>query len=298
MATDRRRAERVRVWFEVLRAHPPLEGVATISDLSAEGARLECSKPHPTPGQPIRVSIRAAGRIPVLLNGAVVRTAEKGFAVAFDKPNGEVEALLNSEPEAEVVELTETIQEVKAAPIPGKAARTGGKGTSPFREVLATCHGEGHWLAGRICTPPKRNLLDHLNGDESFLRLREVASPEQSERLAFIALRRDAIDILIPDPDQDSLEPVPIGNFVMRSLRCLLPIGLLEGKLSVLEKIRVSDFLMRCPPFIALSGCSLRLTHPERAPLAPGSHPIVIVNTRRVIGISDLAPSPAQDPLA
>jgi len=83
-----------------------------------------------------------------------------------------------------------------------------------------------------------------------------------------------------------------VGSFAERRVQCLLPYAILEGTLDVLDKIRISDHLMRCSAFIAVRDCQVRLARSQRAPRDLSRVAIALVNLRRVFGVSDLAASP------
>lgn len=286
-AADRRRDPRIRVVFQVLSVHPPLEGVALLTDASARGACLGETPARPQSGQAVHLTVRLPGRrLPLDLVGTVVRPTGDGFAVEFEKPVPEFVNLVAEEPIA-VVGPAVASPEAAAAPAPKRA------GLVPFQQLAVEWCASNQWISGQVCLPLRRTLLDHLNQGESFLRVIDVITPHDPAPMAFIAVRSDAIDLVVPAEGQQGIDPPQrVGSFVRRGVRVLLPYADIEGSLDVLERIRVSDHLMRCGNFVALHDARVRLARGQRAPRDLSRVPILIVNARRVLGVSDLAASP------
>jgi hypothetical protein len=292
---ERRRDVRIKTAFEVVDAIPAIEGIATLSDISAGGACLQGTSARPAVGRTVQLTIPMSDRRPpLLLVGTVVRHAETGFAVTFDKPSPQLAELMWDEPPPEWV--LETAQ--SAGPARGMVKRVG---ISAYREIPVECCTHIQWISGRICTLPTRSLLDHLNMGDPFLRMVDVVTPQYPEPMAFMALRTDAVDLILPAEGQNAIDTEQRGaKITERSIRCLLPYGVLEGTIGVLDKIRVSDHLMRCGTFMLIRACQFRLAKGLRAPRDLARVGFALVNVRRVIGISDLAaapPPPDEPPL-
>jgi PilZ domain. len=293
VSQERRRNLRIRTAFEVLNAYPPLEGVALLSDLSARGACVEDTSARPEIGKTVQLSVRVSEREePQLLVGKVVRHVENGFAVEFEKPEPLPDRLIGAELAAETpLEMprpqTREQQVVKRA------------GLSPFREIAVQGCANTQWISGRICAPPTRSLLDHLNQGEAFVRVIDAVASHHPEAMAFIALRTDALDLIIPLDSAGAVTEQRVGRIGERPVKCLLPYAVIEGTIGVIGKIRVSDHLLRCNAFIAVRDCRIRLAKDLSAPRDLSHIAMALVNVRRVIGISDLAasPPPPEDPL-
>jgi hypothetical protein len=288
---ERRRDSRLRTAFEVLNAHPPLEGIALVHDLSTHGACITGTSARPEIGKTVQLSVRVSeGEPSCIIIGKVVRHIENGFAVEFDKPEMQLGP----------------IGEVLAAEAPRENPRSTGQepavkraGLSPFREIAVHCCANRQWISGRVCMPPTRPLLDHLNQGEAFVRLVDaVVSHHHTEAMAFFALRTDAVDLVVPLETVDVVSERRVGRIAERPVKCLLPYAVLEGTIGVIGKIRVSDHLLRCNTFIAVRDCQICLAHGESAPRDASHVPVALVNVRRVVGISDLGAStpPAGDP--
>jgi hypothetical protein len=205
--------------------------------------------------------------------------------VTFEKPSPQLANLIQGEPQPELIlERTHS-----AAPARAAVKRVG---VSAYREVLVDCCANTQWISGRICTLPARPLLDHLNQGDPFLRMVDVVAPQHPEPMAFVALRSDAVDLIVPAEGQNAIEAEQRGGKITeRSIRCLLPYAVLEGTLGVLDKIRVSDHLMRCDMFISVRACRVRLAKGLHATRDLSRVEFALVNLRRVIGVSDLAAS-------
>ena len=293
-ASERRRDARLRTAFEVVNAFPPLEGIALLCDVSAQGARLEGTPARPALGQTVQLSVRVSDREPPwVILGKVVRLAETGFAVAFDKPPPQLERLIGDELPPELP-LENARPDTRRGPVAKRA------GVSPYREVAVDCCASTQWITGRICTLPTRPLLDHVNLGEPFVRVVDAVAPHQPDPMAFLALRSDALDLILPLDGKDAITEQRVGRIVDRPIKCLLPYAVLEGTIGVIDKIRVSDHLMRCNAFIAVRDCQIRLAKGQRPPRDISRVAIALVNVRRVIGIFDLAAStpPPDEPPA
>jgi hypothetical protein len=289
-AAERRREPRIRVAFQVLRSMPPLEGVAFLMDVSAAGARLEGTRARPPQGDGIQLTMRLPGRAaPLELTGAVTRHSGDGFCVEFGKPCAELAALVDEELPAAPEAQAPAAPARQAPAAPARPAR----GVSPYQEVAVDCCAATQWISGRVCMPPRRTLLDQLNQGEPFVRVVDALTPHGPDPVPFVALRADALDLVLPALGQEAIDSEGrVGNFARRPVRVLMPYAVIEGSLDVLERIRVSDHLLRCGDFVALRDCRMRLARNQQAPRDLSAVAILLVNLRRVLGVSDLAASP------
>ena len=290
---ERRRDSRIRTAFEVLNAYPPLEGIALLHDLSADGACVEDTSARPEIGKTIQLSVRVSDREPrCVLIGKVVRHFESGFAIEFDKPEPQLVGRLIGEELAVDAPLENPRPRTDEQPVVKRA------GLSPFREIAVDCCANTQWISGRICAPPTRPLPDHLNQGEAFVRVIDAVASHHPEAMAFLALRTDALDMVLPLDSADAVMEQRIGRIAERPVKCLLPYAVIEGTIGVIGKIRVSDHLLRCNAFIAVRDCQIRLAKGLSAPRDLSHVAMALVNVRCVIGISDLAasPPPPEDP--
>jgi hypothetical protein len=292
MSEERRRDARFQTAFEVLNVHPPLEGIALLRDLSSHGACIENTSARPELGRAVQLRVRVADREePQTLIGNVVRHIDNGFAVEFDHSEPELRQQLGialaaaPSPENPRPRSTEPPVEKRA-------------GLSRFREIAVHCCVNTQWVSGRICAPPTRALLDQLNQGEAFARVRDAVVSNHSDAMGFLALRTDLIDLVLPVDDADAVAEQRVGRIAERPVKCLLPYAVVEGTIGVIGKIRVSDHLMRCNAFIAVRDCQIRLASGLTAPRDVSQVAMVLVNVRRVIGISDLAAAspPPEEP--
>jgi hypothetical protein len=269
-----------------LNAYPPLEGIALLRDLSAHGACVEDTSARPEIGKTVRLSVRVSDRQEHwVLVATVVRHFENGFAVEFDKPEVQVGGLVGEEPAIETALESARLGTREQPPV--KRA-----GLSPFREVAVHCCANAQWISGRICTPPTRPLLDHLNQGEAFVRVVDAVIFQRPAPMAFFALRTDALDMVLPLDSTDAMTEQRVGRIADRPVQCLLPYAAIEGMIGVIGKIRISDHLLRCNAFLAVRDCRIQLAGGPSAPRDLSHVAMALVNVRRVIGISDLAASP------
>jgi hypothetical protein len=151
-----------------------------------------------------------------------------------------------------------------------------------LREVFAQCWTDGIWLSGSICMAVKRRLLDHLNHNDAFLKLRNAALSARSEPIAFLALRLSAVGMVVPT-DYEAME---VPNVTSHPVTCMMPGALITGEMQISQNLRVSDYLMRSPGFFVMRDCAVRVSGSVQLPV---SNPVdlVLVNSERVTGVAE-----------
>ena len=155
------------------------------------------------------------------------------------------------------------------------------------QEVPCLCMVDGGWIRGSICLPPARSLTDYLNVGESFLKLRDVRTP-QGATFPFLGVRTDRVMVVVPEArDVRVTNDNQVGQFASRRVTFLMPDGEIEGTLEILAAIRVSDHLNRALHFSAIRDCSLRLPMNPGEPSFPDPTPIVVVNMHRVVAAAE-----------
>jgi hypothetical protein len=148
-------------------------------------------------------------------------------------------------------------------------------------DVLATAG----WVTGTMHVPVKTCLAAALNRKGQFIALTDVMTDPCAPRLAFLALRRDAIMLVIPDAEGlDRVATVQPGSHHDALVRCFFASAVAEGHTQVLDGLRVSDFLETNPGFITLTGCDVTTQDGDRRPGT--SH--VIVNTSHVLAVTEI----------
>ena len=147
-------------------------------------------------------------------------------------------------------------------------------------DVLATAG----WISGTFHVPVKNSLVATLNKKGEFLSLTQVATGEDAPVLDFLALRREAIMLVIPEADDiERHASLPPGHYEHARVRCILADATVEGTIQMLASLRISDFLETNPGFFLLSDASLSLHDGQRHERVPH----LIVNTTHVLAVSD-----------
>jgi hypothetical protein len=114
------------------------------------------------------------------------------------------------------------------------------------------------WYAGTFHVPGRQSLVDFLAPGNHILKLTRVRIPNQSERLPFVGLRREAIHVVEPTQADELVDtPGSVGRTSTHQVGCLLPAGILHGSLEVLVNVRVSDYLRQQPGVAVLRDCTL-----------------------------------------
>lgn len=144
------------------------------------------------------------------------------------------------------------------------------------------------WWAGTFHVPGRQSLVDFLAPGGHIAKLTRVRVPNESERIPFVAVRRDSIIVVEPTQSDELVDtPGSGGRTSAHRVGCLLPIGVLHGTLEVLVNVRVSDFLRQQPSLAVLHDCVLV---PHGQP--PESNQarklrVALVNLGRVTGVAE-----------
>ena len=113
------------------------------------------------------------------------------------------------------------------------------------------------WLSGTFHVPTHLALRDYLALGTNALKLTEVGVPNEADRLAFVALRRDAVILVAPALAEEGEGPDPSGYTTDLQVACLLPMGMLRGTLRVIYNLRLSDHLQQAGHLLTLQRCLL-----------------------------------------
>ena len=134
--------------------------------------------------------------------------------------------------------------------------------------------------------PSHLTIEEHLSFGNSDLKLTGVAVPNETDRLRFLALRRDALILLSPAVEQD--EALASEFTTSRQVACLFPSAILRGTLEVFSNLRLSDHLQQQGQVVTMRHCLLA---PYGATMnSPGSRTMAsaIVKLDHAIGISEM----------
>jgi len=156
----------------------------------------------------------------------------------------------------------------------------------PQRAVPARIHTSQGWIAGTFHLPRLHGFLEFLQQDASYFNLTDVLLPRSAALLPFFALRRTAVHLIWPTCPEWRVGLGACRAAVREHLvSCLLDAGMVAGKLEMLPDMRVSDFAANHDGFVVL----------RHAVLGPArvAAPLLLVNTRGIVGIADLGPTRA-----
>lgn len=130
--------------------------------------------------------------------------------------------------------------------------------TPPLRLTSVNVLTDLGWCAGTFHVPGRQSLMDFLGPGNQIVKLTRVRIPNESERLPFIGLRRDAILVVEPTQADELVDTAgSVGRTSAHRVGCLLPDGMLHGSLEVLVNVRVSDYLRQQPGLAVLRDCTL-----------------------------------------
>ncbi len=137
------------------------------------------------------------------------------------------------------------------------------------------------WFQGSFHVPARVALEDFLNKESASYNLTEVRYRDHP--IPFLSLQRRAIFLIVPAPDPLLAKP-PTTTQPLISTQCVFvtELAVIQAHIGLLRGIRVSDFVDRHKGFL--------LVHKATA-FYPGAPPAVyedvLINTERIIGVSD-----------
>lgn len=143
------------------------------------------------------------------------------------------------------------------------------------------------WLNGTLHVPAHLALVDHLALGTHALKLTGVGVPNESERLNFLALRRETVVLVAPALANEGDPPGAVAYTTELAVACLLPMGMLRGTLRVSYNLRLSDHLQQVGQWLTLRRCLLA---PYGATAkSPGARGVdtAIVNLDHAMGLSE-----------
>jgi hypothetical protein len=147
-----------------------------------------------------------------------------------------------------------------------------------------TCLG---WVNGTLHVPSHLALSDFLALGSQPLKLTQAQVPNETDRMAFLALRRDALVLVAPGLAEEGEATEPSAYTSDLAVACLLPMGLLRGTLRVIYNLRLSDHLQQTGHLLTLHRCLLApYGGTANSPGARGLH-AAIVNLNHALGISE-----------
>ncbi len=154
------------------------------------------------------------------------------------------------------------------------------------------------FIRGTLHLPEVKTLPSFLNAQDEILKLTEAVLPGSDLVHPFLALHKSAILLVVPQGGPDSPRPAfAAGGRELRPVTCLLSQGSIRGHLDVPENLRTSDFLLRNTGFIEFHQCFVGSTSyfdPNEATGQP--LPLVIVNSRNMVGVTEEAMVPVGSP--
>jgi hypothetical protein len=143
------------------------------------------------------------------------------------------------------------------------------------------------WLNGTLHVPSHLALSEFLALGSHPLKLTEAQVPNEPDRLAFVALRRDAVMLVAPGLAEEGAGAEATAYTTDLHVACLLPMGMLRGTLRVIYNLRLSDHLQQSGHLLTLHRCLLApYGGTANSPGARGLH-AVIVNLNHALGISE-----------
>ncbi len=158
---------------------------------------------------------------------------------------------------------------------------------SRVRKVPIEALTELGWLTGTLHVPGHLALPDFLALGSQPLKLTEAQVPNEADRLAFVALRRDALVLVAPSLAEETEAAEASAYTTDLQVACLLPMGMLRGTLRVIYNLRLSDHLQQTGHLLTLHRCLLApYGGTANSPGARGLH-VVIVNLNHALGISE-----------
>jgi hypothetical protein len=150
------------------------------------------------------------------------------------------------------------------------------------------------YLSGTVHLLAMKNLRTLLNAQDEILKLTDAVLPGSQLVQPFLALRKGSALLIVPKADSELLKPEPSAwQKARRLVTCLMDLGCIRGYIEVPENIRTSDFLLRSPGFLEFRECFLGPnSHLDSAEMTGQPLPLVYVNSRRMVGVTEEAQAP------
>jgi hypothetical protein len=153
----------------------------------------------------------------------------------------------------------------------------------PRRGVASVILSDFGWIEGTFVIPKLNSFVDYLNNAQRYVKLTDVTMPGLEPRLPFFALAQDAYTLILPDANDDHLRSAnPQAQSRTHSISCVFAAGWVSGSLDTIPSARVSDFLGQGREFFLLRDCAIYVRGQ-----ASRRAPIVIVNSARILGVSE-----------
>ena len=151
------------------------------------------------------------------------------------------------------------------------------------------------WVSGTFHVAARTTLLAALNRTSEFLPLTDVISDPDAPVIGFLAIRRSAIVLVVPGPEELERPAVAQpGTYERLTLQCHLAESTVTGSVPVLSGLRASDFLEACAQFVVLSDCTLDGDGPARSmsqAILNASHVLAVMEVRTPATAADAEPS-------
>jgi hypothetical protein len=144
------------------------------------------------------------------------------------------------------------------------------------------------WVQGILHLPMHQTLLEFVRLADDLIKVTRVRLPGEPQLLPFVAIRPEAITLIVPTLEQALVEPPGhLGMTAPRPVMCLLPQGQLRGTLDVITGMRLSDQLRQYGEFMVLRHCLLApygetLNSPQARSFAT-----VVVSLRQSAGVAE-----------
>jgi hypothetical protein len=116
------------------------------------------------------------------------------------------------------------------------------------------------WIEGTLHVAQRTALLDHLSRGESLLRLTSAWLPGEHTPHPFFALQRSSVIAIAPTHDVEPIDSTLSEKPVRRRISWLLGSGgVIEGSIALMERVRVSDYLVHHEGFVPMEDCRVML---------------------------------------
>jgi hypothetical protein len=133
-----------------------------------------------------------------------------------------------------------------------------------------------------------QSLVDFLSSGMPILKFVRVRVPQENKLLAFVGLRREAVQLIEPtQPDELIETPGFAGRTTQRDVGVLVPSGIVRGRLDVLVNVRISDFLRQQQGMVVLRNAVLAGYGADPAGAGTRRFHSVVINLTQVVGVAE-----------
>jgi len=145
------------------------------------------------------------------------------------------------------------------------------------------------WIVGKIHVAENWRMVDFLDHSQPFFTIADVILEGRPKVIPLFTLQRSAIQFMVVETSEELGPALAARNQVDHSVSCLLANGTLFGTISIIQGVRLSDFLSKHKGYVLVRDTHFRLQNPWEDRAIDHRETAVLLNPQAVIGVSEAA---------